>query len=166
MSELRVTRIAHSCHLIELAGVRLLTDPWFTSTPTYHPGEPVAMTVADLPDLDAVLISHEHYDHCDLDALAGYRDLDVPVFAPSTVVARARERGFPSVHVMDVWQTASVGAVAVTAAPGKHGVPEITFVLQGGGVARRVAEAGDGDPAPLRVQQRLARQPDDHFERP
>ncbi|WP_285680294.1 MBL fold metallo-hydrolase [Actinoplanes sp. NBRC 103695] len=37
MSDLAVTRIGHSCHLLEIGGRRLLTDPWFTVTPTYDP---------------------------------------------------------------------------------------------------------------------------------
>ncbi len=104
-----------------------------------------------------MVISHEHYDHCDLDALAGYRDLGVPIFAPSTVVERARARGFRAVHEMEVWQTAQVGAASVTATPGKHGVPEITFVLQGGG--RAVYFGGDtlNIPSPAELPGRFGR---------
>ena len=44
-TDLHVTRIAHSCHLIEIGGRVVLTDPWFTVTPTYDPGEAVARSV-------------------------------------------------------------------------------------------------------------------------
>jgi L-ascorbate metabolism protein UlaG (beta-lactamase superfamily) len=131
-TELHVTRIGHSCHLIEIGGRIILTDPWFTVTPTYDPGEAVTRSVAQLPDLDAVVITHEHYDHCDLDALAGYRDPGVPVVVPATVAQAARDHGFTDVRVLEPWQQTEVGDVTVTAAPGKHGVPEITYVLQGG----------------------------------
>ena len=67
---LHVTRIGHACQLIEIGGTRVLTDPWFTQTATYYQGEPVASTVEALGRIDAVVVSHEHYDHCDLDALA------------------------------------------------------------------------------------------------
>jgi len=50
---LTVTRIGHACQLIEIGGTRVLTDPWFTQTATYYPGEPVAMGVADLGRIDA-----------------------------------------------------------------------------------------------------------------
>ena len=89
-TDLHVTRIAHSCHLIEIGGQVILTDPWFTVTPTYDPGEAVARSVRQLPELAAVVISHEHYDHCDLDALARYRDLGVPVVVPPTVASPPR----------------------------------------------------------------------------
>jgi L-ascorbate metabolism protein UlaG (beta-lactamase superfamily) len=133
VTDLVVTRIGHSCHLIEIAGCRLLTDPWFTVRPTYDPGEHVALTVDDLPDLDGVLISHEHYDHCDLDALAAYRDHGVPIIAPRTVVARARNTGFADVRELEAWDDTRIGDVTVTATPGLHGVHEVTYVIQGDG---------------------------------
>ena len=82
MTELDVTRIAHSCHLLRFGHAVVLTDPWLTFTATYDPGEAVACAVDELPDLAAVVVTHEHYDHCDLDALAGYRDLTVPLICP------------------------------------------------------------------------------------
>ena len=110
-------------------------------TPTYDPGEHVALTVDGLPDLDGVLITHEHYDHCDLDALAAYRDLGVPLLAPGTVVTRARRAGFSDVRELEAWDDTRIGDVTVTATPGLHGVHEVTYVLQGGG--RTVFFGGD-----------------------
>jgi L-ascorbate metabolism protein UlaG (beta-lactamase superfamily) len=119
---LTVTRIDHSCHLVRIGDATVLTDPWFSFTATYDPGEYVAMSVAQLPRLDAVVITHEHYDHCDLDALAHYRDLSVPVLAPNTVVALARSHGFTDVRPLEAWESERVGDLRITAAPGKHGV--------------------------------------------
>ncbi len=47
--------------------------------------------------------------------------------------AFARQVGFSNIVEMDAWETTSLGPVTVTAAPGKHGVPEITYLLQAGG---------------------------------
>ena len=129
---LTVTRINHSCHLLRIGDATVLTDPWFTFTSTYDPGEPIAMTVEDLPRLDAVVITHEHYDHCDLDALAAYRDRSVPVLAPGTVVDAARAHGFTDVRRLEAWDSTEAGGLTVTAAPGRHGVHDVTFVIQGG----------------------------------
>ena len=139
---LTVTRVSHACQLITIGGLRILTDPWFTQTATYYHGEPVAMTAATLGHVDALVISHEHYDHCDLDALiAGDFDLGTPLFAPGTVAAIAAGKGFTNLHTIEAWESASVGDLTVTAAPGQHGVHEVTFVIQSGG--RTVYFGGD-----------------------
>jgi L-ascorbate metabolism protein UlaG (beta-lactamase superfamily)/pimeloyl-ACP methyl ester carboxylesterase len=136
-----VTRVTHSCHLIEIGGRTILTDPWFAAKPGYYQGEPIAMDMEGLPDLDAVLISHDHYDHCDLDTFAAYRDRSVPLLVPATVAGAARAHGFQNVTVLQPWQQADIGDVTVTAAPALHGVYEITFVLRSG--ADAVYFAGD-----------------------
>ncbi|MEV6314363.1 MBL fold metallo-hydrolase [Streptomyces sp. NPDC051776] len=162
---LAVTRVTHSCLLIEIGGLTLLTDPWFSERTAYHPGEPIAFGVADLPDLDAVLISHHHYDHCDLEAFASYRDKDVPMLVAAPVVERARRAGFREVRALYPWESTRLGAHAgragrtdgtgdgasggsfrledltVTAVPARHKVYEVTFVVQGGG--QTVYFAGD-----------------------
>jgi L-ascorbate metabolism protein UlaG (beta-lactamase superfamily) len=141
MSAPAITRITHSCHLIEIGGRTFLTDPWFSTKPGYYQGEPIAITIPDLPTLDAVLISHAHYDHCDLNAFATYRDRAVPIFAANTVVDEARRAGFTDVTGLDPWQAVDLGPVSITATPAKHGVHEVTFVLRAGSDA--VYFAGD-----------------------
>lgn len=139
---LAVTRIGHACQLIEIGALRVLTDPWFTQTATYYHGEPVAASVESLGPIDAVVVTHEHYDHCDLDALvAGGFDLDRPLVAPGAVAVMAVEKGFRDVRTIEAWESTSVGDLTITAAPGKHGVHEITFVLQAAG--RTVFFGGD-----------------------
>jgi L-ascorbate metabolism protein UlaG (beta-lactamase superfamily) len=136
-----VTRVTHSCHLIEIGGRTFLTDPWFSVKPGYYQGEPIAIGIPDLPDLDGVLISHEHYDHCDLDAFTAYRDRGVPMFVPPTVVETARQHGFANVTALQPWDSVESSGVTITATPAKHGVYEITFVLRSGSDA--VYFAGD-----------------------
>ncbi|MFF4053626.1 MBL fold metallo-hydrolase [Streptomyces chartreusis] len=139
---LKVTRIDHACQLIEFGEIRVLTDPWFTQTATYYPGEPTHLTVEELGRIDAVAISHEHYDHCDLDALvAGGFDLDTPLIGPGTVASIARSKGFRDVRAIEAWEATTVKGLSVTATPGQHGVHEVTFVLQAGG--RTVFFGGD-----------------------
>ncbi len=70
-SGLRVTWMGHSCLLIEIDGVRILTDPVWSERASlvsfagpkrfYAP----SLALGDLPPLDAVLLSHDHYDHLD-----------------------------------------------------------------------------------------------------
>jgi L-ascorbate metabolism protein UlaG (beta-lactamase superfamily) len=138
---LTITRITHSCHLIRIGELTVLTDPWFSEKIFYHPGEPVALQPGELPPLSAVIISHHHYDHCDLAAFAAYPDKSVPMIVAGPVAPRARGAGFTDVRVLEPWQAAGVGDLTVTAAPGKHAVQEITFVVSAGG--RSVYFAGD-----------------------
>ena len=141
MSSTAVTRITHSCHLIEIGGRTFLTDPWFSHRPGYHPGESAALGVAGLPALDGVLISHHHYDHCDLKAFGAYRDRSVPMLVAAPVAARARRHGFTNVTPLAPRQSAQIGGVTVTAAPARHAVYEVTFMLSDG--TRTIYFAGD-----------------------
>ena len=130
MTRLEVTRIDHSCVLVDFDGATVLTDPWFSERPTYHPGEPIALRPDQLPTLTAVVISHGHYDHCDLAALAAYPDHRVPIVAKRGLAGRIRAAGFPDVTELDPWESCVIDGVTITAAPAKHKVPEITVILQ------------------------------------
>jgi L-ascorbate metabolism protein UlaG (beta-lactamase superfamily) len=126
-----VTRVTHACVLLDFGGQVVLTDPWFTEKRGYYRGEPLAFTPATLPKLAAVLASHDHYDHYDLAAPAAYPDKAVPFVVKRGMGDKARRAGFTRVTELEPWQHATAGEVRITAAPARHGVPEITFVIQG-----------------------------------
>ncbi|MGH3280052.1 MAG: MBL fold metallo-hydrolase [Trebonia sp.] len=128
-----VTRVTHSCVLLDFDGQVLLTDPWFSEKPGYHRSEPLAFTPGDLPKLSAVVASHDHYDHYDIRAFSAYPDKTVPFIVKRGMAGRARQAGFTDVTEAEPWDQLTVGGLRVTAAPARHGVPEITFVIQGAG---------------------------------
>jgi L-ascorbate metabolism protein UlaG (beta-lactamase superfamily) len=136
-----ITRIAHCCVLMGFGETQVLTDPCFSQKPGYHPGEPLGRTLETLPRLSGVLVSHGHYDHNDMNAFSRYPERTVPILAERNAATRARTAGFTQVAALDVWETASLGPVAVTAVPARHGVPEVGYVLESGGL--RVYFAGD-----------------------
>lgn len=139
---LRITRIAHASVLIQYGDGALLTDPWFSERPLYHPGERVAMGVAELPRLTGVVTSMVHYDHFDVGAFAAYRDLDVPmtVVAGSQQRARAERAGFRNVRPMTPWQTVELGPFRIHAIAADPAVPpasyfyEQAYVIEVGGM--------------------------------
>src|SRR5579863_7472299 len=66
---LKITRIVHSCVLIDLGGRQVLTDPWFSEKMGYHFGEELGMSVESLPPLSGVVVSHDHPDHNDMKSI-------------------------------------------------------------------------------------------------
>lgn len=99
MATLTITRIAHSSVLIDFDGHRVLTDPWFSEKYGYYHGEPYGITLQNLPRLDGVVVSHEHYDHYDMQAFQVYPDKQVPLAVIRGTAQPAREgRSFVQPH--------------------------------------------------------------------
>lgn len=120
--------------LIDFDGHWVLTDPWFSEREGYYHGEPYGIRLSALPRLDGVVVSHDHYDHYDMEAFQAYPDKQVPIAVIRGAEETARQVGFSNVIGMDAWETTTFGPINVTAAPGKHSVPEITYLLQAAGL--------------------------------
>ncbi|MCX6130545.1 MAG: MBL fold metallo-hydrolase [Proteobacteria bacterium] len=129
-SGLRATWLGHSTVLIEIEGLRLLTDPvWgLRASPSQLIGpkrfQPVPIKLKDLPPLDAVLISHDHYDHLDFTTIRELAKSRVPFITSLGVGAHLQAWGIPPEHIieLDWWESyqLSPGDVRVTAAPSQH----------------------------------------------
>jgi L-ascorbate metabolism protein UlaG (beta-lactamase superfamily) len=146
----RITYVGHATVLIELAGVRVLTDPVLRSRllgVIRRHAEPPAKEVA--AGIDAVLISHLHPDHLDPPSLRRL-GRDVRVIVPARARGTLRRRGFRDVIELAVGESARVGEVVVAAVPAIHDgrrykfgrrVDSLGYILEGGG--RRIYFAGD-----------------------
>ena len=129
-SGLRVTWFGHSTLLLEIDGVRILTDPVFGdyASPVSFAGRkrfhPVPATLAQLPPLDAVLLSHDHYDHLCSSTMRKLAALRVPITTSLGVGARLEKFGVdPSVITeLDWWEdyTLPGGVMSLTATPAQH----------------------------------------------
>jgi L-ascorbate metabolism protein UlaG (beta-lactamase superfamily) len=127
---LRATWLGHSTVLLEMDGLRVLTDPVWgeRASPTRLAGpkrfQPVPVTIAQLPPLDAVIISHDHYDHLDYPTILEMLALDVPFFTSLGVGAHLEAWGVPPERIfeLDWWERVEVAGreLAVTAAPSQH----------------------------------------------
>jgi L-ascorbate metabolism protein UlaG (beta-lactamase superfamily) len=135
-SGLRVTWLGHSTTLIEIDGAVVLTDPVWSerASPSRWVGprrfHPPPLALADLPRLDAVLVSHEHYDHLDMATVRALAARGVPFHVPLGIGAHLTAWGVPAAQIVehDWWQGAALaGGVQLVSTPGRHfngrGVP-------------------------------------------
>jgi L-ascorbate metabolism protein UlaG (beta-lactamase superfamily) len=149
---LRITYVGHATVLIELAGVRILTDPMLRSRLLLfirrHAPEPERTVTRDL---DAVLVSHLHPDHLDFPSLRGV-DRTTLIVVPAGGGGMLARRGFSNVVELRPGETANVSSVAVRATPAEHegrrykvgrALDALGYMVDGEG--RRVYFAGDTD---------------------
>lgn len=116
---LRITWLGHSTVLIELDGVRLITDPVLRRRVAHLRRTTACPDVRALGKVDAALISHLHHDHLDTRSLAslGRR---VQVVIPSGGAAILRRRRFAKVSGIEVGDEANVGPLSVRATYAEH----------------------------------------------
>ena len=124
-----VTWIGHATTLVQVGGLNLLTDPIFSAraSPLSFLGprraQPPGLSLAELPHIDAVLISHNHYDHLDeasVRALNAQRG-GAPLFiVPLGLKAWMADVGVTNVAELDWWQAQSIGDVDVFLTPVQH----------------------------------------------
>jgi L-ascorbate metabolism protein UlaG (beta-lactamase superfamily) len=130
VSGLRATWLGHSTVLIEIDGVRLLTDPvWGTrASPSSLVGpkrfQPVPVPLRAMPQVHAVLVSHDHYDHLDYPTIRQLTKIDVPFVTSLGVGAHLEAWGVQPARIveLDWWETHTLPRtdVTVTAAPSQH----------------------------------------------
>ncbi len=126
---LRATWLGHSTVLLEVDGFRVLTDPVWgeRASPVTFAGpkrfQPVPVSIAELPPLDAVVISHDHYDHLDHPTILELARVDVPFVTSLGVGAHLEAWGVPAARIieLDWWERADLpGGLTITAAPSQH----------------------------------------------
>ena len=158
-SGLRVTWFGHSSTLLEVDGQRLLTDPIWSdrASPVEWIGPrrwyPPTIALAQLPSIDAVLISHDHYDHLDWPTIVAMRAWKNVFIVPLGIGAHLARWGIPAERIveLDWWQSTRVGALTVTLVPARHASgrvnPRGDLTLWGGfalvGEHHRVYYSGD-----------------------
>ncbi len=116
---MRVTFLGHATILIEMDGVRVLTDPLLRQRvgPLTRRSGPPARELWS--DIDAVLISHSHWDHLDYGSLK-LLGLDVTILARTGMAGELRRRGFTQIIELGVGDEHAVGAVRVEAVHAEH----------------------------------------------
>jgi len=129
-SGLRATWLGHSTVLLEIDGWRVLTDPVWgpRASPTRFLGpkrfQPVPVAMSELPRLDAVLVSHDHYDHLDFSTMRLLRRVNVPIITSLGVGAHLEDFGIAPRRIieLDWWESHRVPGtdLTLTATPSQH----------------------------------------------
>jgi L-ascorbate metabolism protein UlaG (beta-lactamase superfamily) len=153
-----ITFIGHSTFLIQTTAGNILTDPMYSerASPLKTLGprrvRKPAVKFEDLPEISTVLLSHNHYDHCDLRTLNLLaKRFDPLVVTPLGNAPLVRSAGIRRVEELDWWQEAKTAALPITLTPAQHFSARSPFdrncalwggfVLAAGG--RRIFFAGD-----------------------
>ena len=158
---LRVTWLGHATALVDIDGARVLTDPvWGQRVsplasvgPKRFFAPPVALDA--LPKLDAVVISHDHYDHLEMSTTVALaqRRREVPFFVPLGVGAHLERWGVDASRIVELdWsESRAAGPLTLTLAPARHfsgrGLSDRDATLWGSwviaGPSHRVYYSGD-----------------------
>ena len=128
-ADIAVTWLGHATTLIEIDGQFVLTDPvWgerVSPSETIGPSRlhPVPLPLAQLPRLAAIIISHDHYDHLELEAVRALAaSQEAPFVVPLGIGAHLRGWGVPEDRIVELdWeQQATVGDLTLTCTESRH----------------------------------------------
>jgi L-ascorbate metabolism protein UlaG (beta-lactamase superfamily) len=164
-SGLRTTWLGHSTVLVELDGRRVLVDPVWGERASPFPWAGPRRFSAPLlpldrmPRVDAVVISHDHFDHLDLPTIRAIKGWDTTFVMPLGVGAHLERWGVPPERIveLDWWESTRVGELELVATPARHASGRSPFSGRDGtlwagfalvGPAHRVWYSGDTGPFP------------------
>jgi L-ascorbate metabolism protein UlaG (beta-lactamase superfamily) len=161
--DVAVTFIGHATFLIQVGSTNLLIDPVYVerASPVSFAGprrvRAPGVRFDDLPPIALVLLSHNHYDHCDLQTLRALdRRFHAPLVAPIGNGRLLRSAGIRHLEEIDWWQRATIAPLPITLTPAQHfssrNMLDRNRALWGGflieALGRRILFAGDSGYGP------------------
>ena len=125
---LRAWWLGHASVLLEIDGVRILTDPMLSlrASPFQFIGparlHAAPLALRDLKNIDAVVISHDHFDHLDMDTIKALARGGTQFFVGLGIGAHLERWDVPpaQIHEMDWWEHAQVRGVTIHCTPARH----------------------------------------------
>ncbi len=125
----RMIWFGHSTFLIQMEESTILIDPMFGKVPAPHPmlgtnrfSKELPIEIEKLPKIDAVLISHDHYDHLDYGSIKKLKDKVAKFYVPLGVGVHLLEWGIAEEDIieLDWWQDAKFESLIFTCTPAQH----------------------------------------------
>lgn len=120
--------LGHSTVMLNHQGITVLTDPQFSgrASPLSFWGPkrvtPIPFNISDLPKIDVVLISHNHYDHLDEESIRklSRSQPDIQFLVPLGLASLLKDWGARNVQELDWWQPVTLGGVEIQPTPVQH----------------------------------------------
>lgn len=125
----RITWFGHSTFLIELDGKIILIDPIFSQYAAPHSllgrkryNSEMPIEIEELPQIDAIVISHDHYDHLDYPSIEKLKSKTKEFFVPLGVGNHLKVWDIKSenIHEMDWWNKTKLGTIDIICTPSRH----------------------------------------------
>ena len=125
----RITWFGHSTMFIEMEGMNIFIDPMLGDVPAPHPllGNPrfnkeLPISIDNLPEIDLVLISHDHYDHLDYESIQQLKDKVKLFYVPLGIKAHLTEWGVSEdkIKEFDWWENSSLNGIEFVSTPARH----------------------------------------------
>jgi L-ascorbate metabolism protein UlaG (beta-lactamase superfamily) len=155
----------HSAFLLKMDDKNILIDPMFGDVPAPHPwlgkkrySNGLPIEVEKLPAIDAIIFSHDHYDHLDYGSIQKLKDKTAQFYVPLGVGAHLLEWGVPAekIHEMAWWEENNLAGIKLAFTPARHfsgrGFGDRFSTLWGSwvliGAKHRVYFSGDGGYGP------------------
>ncbi len=125
----RIFWFGHSTILLETEGKKVLIDPMFSQRPSPVPmfgaerySKTLPIEIEDLPPIDVVIISHDHYDHLDYDSIRKLKEKVRQFYVPLGIGSHLERWGIEKARIreLDWWQEANLEGLRFIAAPARH----------------------------------------------
>jgi L-ascorbate metabolism protein UlaG (beta-lactamase superfamily) len=146
----QITYLGHATILMEIDGARILTDPLLRDGVFHLERRSPPVDAAQYQNIDAVLISHLHWDHLDIPSLR-LLDPNTCLIVPNGAAGMLKRKGFKHVEEMRAGDRTEVGGLSIQAAHAEHNQRMLLYQLPAGCLgyvvkgSHRVYFAGDTD---------------------
>ncbi len=119
----------HSAFLLQIDGKNILIDPMFGNVPAPHPwlggkrySKDLPIKIEEIPQIDAILISHDHYDHLDYGSIEKLKGKTKEFYVPIGVGNHFKRWGVPEgkIHELNWWDEIDADGLKLALAPSRH----------------------------------------------